>query len=86
MTLHLLNAQHEFKYEAVADQLPFSAFGDVWRHGGATISPSSSRGAGQLLTFPSTRLPEAEAKKRLELVTGMKVEIEKPICGTSMTL
>ncbi|KAJ7062792.1 hypothetical protein C8F01DRAFT_1135263 [Mycena amicta] len=89
INLQLFTLKKKFAYKTEsADPPPFENAGGVWRHGGdaplpaaasPTVSPSPSRG---LLVFPYTRLPNAEAKRRLEEELGVKVEIQVPVCGT----
>ncbi|KAJ7905375.1 hypothetical protein B0H14DRAFT_2553929 [Mycena olivaceomarginata] len=92
ISLNLFSLKQRFLYDTdAADAPPFPAAGVVWRHCGATplpadpsptVSPSPSRGPGQILCFPYTRLPGVEAKQLLEAATGVKVDIQQPVCGT----
>ncbi|KAF7335559.1 hypothetical protein MVEN_02209900 [Mycena venus] len=90
ISLQLFSLKGQFRYDTNGgDAPPFPADDVVWRHGGATplpadfsptVSPSPSRNVGQILTLP--RLPEPEARQALEDGIGMKVDIERPVCGT----
>ncbi|KAJ7228531.1 hypothetical protein GGX14DRAFT_613398 [Mycena pura] len=95
LNLQLFALKRQFRYDTdAADAPPFPGVGVVWRHCGArlrtadfspTISPSPSRGPGQILSFPYTRLPEAEAKQLLEDAAGVKVDIQLRVCGTGQS-